>query len=73
MDEQQRQAFENAVEKKKAAAKAASEQPGHDTPGGTGIDRLAQDSLVKDNTPQDINAREKSSGHGHVTAENWNQ
>jgi hypothetical protein len=35
--------------------------------------RGAQPSLTDDSRAQDVDPRHKSSGKGHVTAENWNQ
>jgi hypothetical protein len=79
MDEQQREAFADAVEAKKAAAKEASQRPSRD-PAGQGDVKLdpsgdAQPGLqTDDRSTQDVfSARDKSSGHGKKTADKWNQ
>jgi hypothetical protein len=79
MDEQQRKAFEEAVERKKDAAREASHHPrqspteaspvnvdasGEMQPGLQTDDRQSQDT---------ISVRDKNSGHGKKTADKWNQ
>ena len=79
MDEQQRQAFAQSVEEKKAAAKEASQRPGGESPGRSDVklDRTgdAQPGLQTDDRGnQDVlSARDKNSGHGKKTADKWNQ
>jgi hypothetical protein len=56
--EKQQQRFEQAVQEKKQEAQAKAEN----------------EKLVDDATTQnEPDPRHKSSGHGQVTAENWNQ
>jgi hypothetical protein len=75
MDERQQKAWEDAVERKKEEARAASEQTRRD--GGPPPDDLgsgSQESVTAPGTSQDQpEPQHKSSRHGHVTAENWNQ
>ena len=75
MDEQQRQAFENAVEKKKAEAKAASEQTQHDNPhANQSVTGSVQEPLISTRTTQDaFDPRDKNSQKGKKTADKWNQ
>jgi hypothetical protein len=79
MDEQQRQAFEAAVEDKKAAAQEASERTGERPPGGSGNVKLdaageGEPGLTGDDRNQDVySVRDKNSGHGKKTADKWNQ
>ena len=76
MDEQQRQAFEQAVERKNedAKAKAVANQPhpAADTE-ASGLP-LEESPLVEDGRTQDVrDVRAKNSGHGKKTADKWNQ
>ncbi len=74
MDEQQRQAFENAVEKKKAEAKAASEQTQQDHPHADQVTGSIQEPLISTRTTQDaFDPRDKNSQKGKKTADKWNQ
>jgi hypothetical protein len=57
MDQKQQQAFAEAVERKKQEALEASQQ------------KLDEPATTQD----DPTPRQKSSRHGQVTAENWNQ
>jgi hypothetical protein len=78
MDEQQKQAFEQAVERKKEAAREASEHAPQN-PGGDNVkldpSGEAQPGIqTDDRRSQDVfSVRDKSSGHGHKTADKWNQ
>lgn len=73
MDEDERARFEAAVEQKKQAAKAASEQPQEQTSGGSGIDG-DEPSLTEHGRPQDVrDPRKKNAGHLKKTADKWNQ
>ena len=74
MEDQQRDRFERAVEKKKQAANEASEQTaGADGAGSSDVSG-DQAALVEQGRPQDTrDARKKSSGHGKKTADKWNQ
>ena len=73
MDEQQRQRFEQAVERKARESKQASEATRDDTPVAGGIEG-DQESLTSPSQPQDtFSAREKSTRHRKVTADKWNQ
>jgi len=74
MDEQQRAAFEAAVERKKQE----SEERSHDTgpaPEGASAITGDQHSLISDDRKtQDVySVRDKNSGKGHKTADKWNQ
>jgi hypothetical protein len=74
MDEQQRKAFEAAVERKKQDALEASQaQPiPARSPKDVGPD--SQQNLVKPSTSQDDpTPHDKGTRHGQVSAENWNQ
>jgi hypothetical protein len=78
MDEEQRKAFKQAVERKKDEARRRSE---HHQPVGTppepDMDEAGGDqhSLVSDaRKTQDVfSVRDKNSGKGHKTADKWNQ
>jgi hypothetical protein len=60
MDREQEKAFAEAVERKQEAQRAAQE--------------ASQEKLEKPSTSaDDPSPRQKSSRHGQVTAENWNQ
>jgi len=79
MDEQQKQAFEEAVERKKEAAREAShhapQNPRDDD--GVKLDASGQAQpgiQTDDRRTQDVfSVRDKNSGHGHKTADKWNQ
>jgi hypothetical protein len=79
MDEQQRQAFEQAVERKKEAAKDASEHPGRNPRQGSDVTvdasgRAQPGIQTDDRGTQDVfSPRAKNSGHGKKTADKWNQ
>jgi hypothetical protein len=74
MDEQQRKAFEAAVERKKQAALDASRQQGAPTQppdvGGSGGSQGLDDPSASQDDPT---PHQKGTRHGQVTAENWNQ
>ena len=73
MDEKQREAFEDAVERKKAEAKERSEATAR-TPGGDKVPGDPDAGLIERDRPQDVGSpREKSTGHRKVTADKWNQ
>jgi hypothetical protein len=78
VDQHQQQAFAEAVERKKAEAKEASEHPGRSPRAGDGV-KLdatgdAQPGIQTDDRPQDaFSTRQKNSGHGKKTADKWNQ
>jgi hypothetical protein len=74
MDEkEQLERFREAVDRKSAAAEAASHAggpPGADPRGIEGDQR----SLHEDGRTQDVSGvRDKNSGHGKKTADKWNQ
>ncbi|HEX8104620.1 MAG TPA: hypothetical protein VF533_18530 [Solirubrobacteraceae bacterium] len=76
MDEQQRQAFEQAVERKNEAAKAKSiaNQPHPPADAEEHGLPVEESPLVEDGRTQDVrDVRAKNSGHGQVTADKWNQ
>jgi hypothetical protein len=74
MDEETRDRFAAAVERKKDEARARSHDPGpHNTPAGdVGGD---QHSLISDSrkTQDAFSIRDKNSQKGKVTADKWNQ
>jgi hypothetical protein len=78
MDEQQRQAFEQAVERKKEAAEEASHHAPQN-PGGDDVDLDASGQMqpglqTDDRRTQDVfSIRDKNSGHKKKTADKWNQ
>jgi hypothetical protein len=78
MDQDQQQAFAEAVERKKAQAEEASEHPGRSPRAGDGV-KLdppgdAQPGIQADDRNQDaLSTRQKNSGHGKKTADKWNQ
>jgi hypothetical protein len=75
MDEQQRQAFERAVDIKKRASNDASTHA--ETGDAVTLDgsRRTQPGLqTSDRTSQDtFSVRQKNSGNGKKTADKWNQ
>ncbi len=76
MDERQDQAFQEAVERKKAEAKQRSEAHESRTGPPPAERELPQQQrgLIDDGTPQDtMSARDKSQGKGKKTADKWNQ
>lgn len=77
MDEQQKQAFEEAVERKKEESEARSraQQPISGPPGeGGGVPEEIQSDLVDPGTSQDtFSIRDKNAGKGQKTADKWNQ
>jgi hypothetical protein len=78
VDEQQDQAFADAVERKKAEAEEASRHPERSPRTGDGV-KLdptgdAQPGIQTDDRNQDaFSIRQKNSGHGKKTADKWNQ
>jgi hypothetical protein len=77
MDEQQKQAFEEAVERKKEESEARSraQRPISGPPGeGGGVAEEIQSDLVDPGTTQDtFSIRDKNAGKGQKTADKWNQ
>ncbi len=77
MDEQQRQAFEQAVERKNEEAKAKSIANQPHPPADVDVEALPleQAPLIEDGRKtQDVrDVRAKNSGHGKKTADKWNQ
>jgi hypothetical protein len=77
MDEQQKQAFEEAVERKKEESEARSraQQPISGPPGEAGgVAEEIQSDLVEPGTSQDtFSIRDKNAGKGQKTADKWNQ
>ena len=75
MDDQQKQAFEEALERKrsKAERKALANQP--HPPADPGHALPAEEaSLVEDGRTQDVrDIRAKNAGKGKMTADKWNQ
>jgi hypothetical protein len=74
MDEETRDRFAAAVERKKDEARARSHDPGPHTAGGETIDG-DQHSLISDSrkTQDSFSVRDKNSQKGKVTADKWNQ
>jgi hypothetical protein len=75
MDEETRERFAEAVERKKEDSKERSQQPGPPPPGATGGVDGDQESLISDGRKsQDVySVRDKNSGKGKKTADKWNQ
>ena len=73
MDEQQREAFEEAVERKKEAARAASERTARAPREELGEKVNAEDQTVDRGSQDERSIRGRSSGHGKKTADKWNQ
>jgi hypothetical protein len=75
MDERQQKAWEDAVERKKEEARAASEQTGRESgPPPDDLGSGSQDSATAPGTSQDQpTPHHKGTRHGQVAAENWNQ
>ena len=77
MDEQQKQAFEEAVERKKdeSEARSRAQRPMSGPPGDTGgVAEEIQSDLVEPGTTQDtFSIRDKNRGKGQKTADKWNQ
>jgi hypothetical protein len=72
MDDQQKERFEAAVERKKRDAEAAS----RNTAEADGQSPVSGDeaSLYEHGRPQDtLDPRAKNAGHGKKTADKWNQ
>lgn len=72
-DEEQLKRFGEVVEEKKQQAKEASEQPGPLTPRGSKVNGDQEDLIDASTTQDTLDVRKKSSRHGHVTADKWNQ
>jgi len=73
MDEQQREAFAAAVERKKQESEKRSHDPGPAPDGGSTV-AGDQHSLIGDDREQDVySVRDKNSGKGKKTADKWNQ
>jgi hypothetical protein len=74
MDEQQRKAFEEAVERKKRASLEASHQGGNPTQPPDVLGEGSQHDVIDPSTSQDQpTPHHKGTRHGQVSAENWNQ
>jgi hypothetical protein len=75
VDEETRERFAEAVERKKDEARERSQQPGPPPSGATGDIDGDQESLITDGRKsQDVfSVRDKNSGKGKKTADKWNQ
>jgi hypothetical protein len=80
MDEQQRKAFEQAVERKKEESERRSHAPSTPRGGPAPDDPAAasmqanEQQLIADEQVQDtFSVRDKNTGHGKKTADKWNQ
>ena len=72
-DDEQLERFGEAVERKKKAAKAASEEAGDASPTRSPVEG-DQSSIDEPGRPQDArSSRAKGSRKGDVTADKWNQ
>jgi hypothetical protein len=74
-DERQLDQFGDAVERKKAASKAASEQTQADHPNSGDVEAGEQPEAKTDHahTQDERDIRAKNSRHKQVTADKWNQ
>src|SRR3954462_7969311 len=72
MEDDQLEQFGEAVEKKKRAAKEASEQPGQ-TPRGSAVDGDQGALTPPARTQDEYDERARGPRHGKVTADKWNQ
>jgi hypothetical protein len=72
MRDDQLEQFGEAVEKKKADAKEASENPDQ-TPRGSAVEGDQEDLVSPARTQDEYDERAKGSRHGKVTADKWNQ
>jgi len=71
---EQLERFRAAVDRKAAAADAASRQPAPAGAPPETIHGTTQRSLEEDGRTQDVfSVRDKNSGKGHKTADKWNQ
>lgn len=73
MDEQQRQRFEQAVERKKAEAKRASEAPPAPAAPPAGGEDVQASRIDTAHTQDQFSVRDKNTGKGKKTADKWNQ
>jgi hypothetical protein len=74
VDDQQRERFRSAVDRKKERSKAASEQASRGETDSADALPDEQSSLIERGRPQDTrDARAKSDGHRKKTADKWNQ
>jgi hypothetical protein len=70
--DQQLKHFREALDRKEDEAQAGNPARSGPPPEQHG-DEGPQRSLTEQSRPQDVDAREKSSRKGHVTADKWNQ
>ncbi len=74
MDKDQLEQFGEAVERKKEASRAASEEAGEQQAKGSKVDGGEQAGRVEAGRTQDEGGvRTKNSGKGKKTADKWNQ
>jgi len=73
MDQQQKEAFEAAVERKKADSEAASHQDGPPPRGQSAVSGDQADLTDPGTTQDTFDIRAKNSGKGQKTADKWNQ
>ena len=71
-DKEQLEQFKQAVEEKNEAARARAEG-GPENPHGSAVDGDQETLSDAGTTPDAQDVRKKSSGHGQVTADKWNQ
>jgi hypothetical protein len=72
MDSDQQERFREAVDRKSAEADMASRRPRRE-PGDNGIQGSQQDLYEAGQNQDTLSVRDKNSGHGHKTADKWNQ
>jgi hypothetical protein len=75
MDKDQQDRFKQAVERKKAEAKAASQRPRPTgpPPEDPTLGEIQPDLIAHERPPDELSPREKSTRHRKVTADKWNQ
>ncbi len=71
-EEQQRERFAEAVERKKQASKEASEQTS-DSPASSDVEGDQSDLTSPARSQDEYSARAKGTRHKKVTADKWNQ
>jgi hypothetical protein len=72
MEDDQLEQFGEAVEKKKEAAREASENPSQ-SPRASAVEGDQEDLTSPARTQDEHDERAKGSRHGKVTADKWNQ
>jgi hypothetical protein len=74
MDNETKERFEAAVERKKDEARERSHDPSAQGPAGSQVEGDEHSLIGDDRKSQDVfSVRQKNSGKGHKTADKWNQ